>query len=95
MTTRIELPLPHYVGKPQTLTAKCCECEAVATATIEFVAFAVDAETREPLGMWAPAIYECPAGHITMESEAEDLEDSLSFAEADELGLVDWSDEDA
>jgi hypothetical protein len=76
MTTRIDLPMPCYVGEPHSVTAKCCECEATATAEIRFVALAFDGETKDPLGVWEPAVYECPAGHITMESEAEEVESS-------------------
>jgi hypothetical protein len=95
MTTRIELPLPHYVGEPRTVRAKCCECEAVATASVEFIAMFVN-EAGSPLGVWAPPVYECPAGHFTLDSEADEVDEStLSFAEADALGLVDWSAEEA
>ena len=69
MTTEpIELPIPAIVGEPRVEHARCSTCDAEATATIEFVATHVGPD-GEPRGCWAPAIYTCPAGHFTLESE--------------------------
>ena len=70
MTDHIrELPMPVYVGEPQTVSATCSECGNPAIDTIQFVATSVDTRINEPLGRWEPAVYKCEAGHYTMESE--------------------------
>jgi hypothetical protein len=66
------LALPMYIGEPSTATCSCPECGDVAEAEIRFVAtgYVGDQLTMDSArGVWEPAIYVCPAGHYTMESE--------------------------
>jgi hypothetical protein len=73
------LPLPCYIGEPSTATCSCPECGDVAEAEIRFVCtgyvgpvLTLDSARgcwESARGCWEPAIYVCPAGHYTMESE--------------------------
>ena len=64
----VALPIPVLTGETTQEKAPCSTCGVEATATIEFVACAAD-EAGRLLGTWAPAVYFCPSGHITMECE--------------------------
>jgi hypothetical protein len=66
------LALPMHIGSPSTATCTCPECGDVAEAEIRFVATGYVGERLtldSARGCWEPAVYVCPAGHCTMESE--------------------------
>jgi hypothetical protein len=66
------LPLPCYIGMPSTATCTCPECGDVAEAEIRFVCTGYVGPVltlASARGCWEPAIYVCPAGHYTMDSE--------------------------
>jgi hypothetical protein len=63
------LPIPC---EPSTATCTCPECGDVAEAEIRFVCTGYVGPVLtlySARGVWEPAIYVCPAGHYTMESE--------------------------
>jgi hypothetical protein len=66
------LAIPWYIGEPLRPTCTCPECGDTVKAEIRFVAtgYVGDRLTLDSArGVWEPAIYVCPAGHYTMESE--------------------------